>query len=785
MLQENPAEPTAFLRHGGECGALIAARDWSASLGDPARWPQALKTATNILLRSPVPMAMLWGEDGIMLYNDAYSVFAGGRHPEQLGMKVREGWPEVADFNDHVMKVGMAGGTLQFRDQELTLHRHGRPEQVWMNLDYSPVPDDAGEPAGVLAVVIETTARVAAERQQRVREQRLRFFDRLSETVRVLRGPDQIMGETARLLGEELRASVVAYADMGEDQDRFTIRGDWASPGSKSIVGSYRLEDFGPTAFNNLRAGRPLITRDTLAELGPEDGKGLLALGLGATVCMPYVKNGRLTALMAVHQLTPRNWSADELDMINEATDRSWAHVERVRTEAVLRESEQRFRNMADNTPVMMWVTDQKGHCTYLNRRWYEYTGQAPGEGEAMGWLNAVHPEDRPAAERVFMDSAGRQVDYQIDFRLRRADGEYRWVIDAAATRFDAQGRYMGYVGSVIDIDERRETEALARNSEATLRSVIEQMPIGVATARVPSGETIEFNDTLREILGHPQGPSGASKVDRFGGVTESGEPLPPERYPLHRAACLGETVVNDEFRYRRPDGEVVHLLANAAPVLGSSGKAEIAVLTIQDVTERHRAEQHQRLLIDELSHRAKNLLAIIQSVAQQSFKGEAAPAEMLRAFEGRLGALAAAHGILTRRNWESAPIKQIVCDTITAVKADDERLRIDGPTLMVSPKTGVSLAMAVHELTTNAVKYGSLGVTGGSVTVRWEIVDGRLRLEWIERGGPPVQQPTRRGFGSRMIERALAAELGGKARIEFNPEGVVCTVDAPLPEGA
>src|SRR5690606_9550337 len=105
----------------------------------------------------PVPMVMLWGELGVMIYNDAYSVFAGHRHPALFGSNVREGWPEVADFNDNVMKVGLGGGTLAYQDQELTLHRKGYPEQVWMNLDYSPVLEEDGKPAGVIAIVIETT----------------------------------------------------------------------------------------------------------------------------------------------------------------------------------------------------------------------------------------------------------------------------------------------------------------------------------------------------------------------------------------------------------------------------------------------------------------------------------------------------------------------------------------------------------------------------------------------------------------------------------------------------
>ena len=160
---------------GGKNGALIGAIDWSnTSLGPISGWPESLKTTVGILLRSPVPIVLLWGPDGIMIYNDAYSIFAGGRHPLLFGSKVREGWPEVADFNDNVMQVVLRGGTLSYRNQELTLLRSGVPEQVWMNLDYSPVLGANGRPEGVLAVVVETTQQVVAERALAKAEERLR-----------------------------------------------------------------------------------------------------------------------------------------------------------------------------------------------------------------------------------------------------------------------------------------------------------------------------------------------------------------------------------------------------------------------------------------------------------------------------------------------------------------------------------------------------------------------------------------------------------------------------------
>ena len=182
----------AFLAHGGELARLIAAHDWSAtSIGCVSTWPQSLKTTVALILQSPVPIVTLWGEDGIMIYNDAYSVFAGGRHPQLLGSKVREGWPEVADFNDNVMKVGLAGGTLAYTDQELMLQRSGQLEPVWMNLDYSPIIDETGKPAAVMAIVVETTLKVKAERWLKGESERLKLmFEQAPGFMAVLTGDD-------------------------------------------------------------------------------------------------------------------------------------------------------------------------------------------------------------------------------------------------------------------------------------------------------------------------------------------------------------------------------------------------------------------------------------------------------------------------------------------------------------------------------------------------------------------------------------------------------------------
>ena len=207
----SPGDPAdlSWLDQGGEAGALIRAFDWTRTgIGPLESWPQSLRTVTGILLLSPVPIVLLWGEKGIMIYNDAYSIFAGNRHPALLGSEVREGWAEVADFNDNVMRVGLAGGTLAYRDQELTLVRHGKPEPVWMNLDYSPVLDESGKPAGVIAIVSETTERVLAE-------ERLRRFREELEAKVAERTADLERSQAARAKAEQALSQVQKMEALG------------------------------------------------------------------------------------------------------------------------------------------------------------------------------------------------------------------------------------------------------------------------------------------------------------------------------------------------------------------------------------------------------------------------------------------------------------------------------------------------------------------------------------------------------------------------------------------
>jgi len=740
VLGNREAQAFAFLSGGGEMGRLIAGFDWTATpLGPLAGWPQCLKSATSFVLRSQVPLVMLWGTEGVMIYNDAYSAFAGGRHPRLLGSNVREGWPEVADFNDNVMKVCLAGGTLAYTDQELTLHRTGRPEQVWMNLDYSPLLDESGVPAGVIAIVIETTAKVAAERwRQGERDRQRQMFEQAPGFMAMLTGPDHVFELTN-----------AAYMQLIGHRDVLGLPVSKALP-EVAGQGFFELLDRVYTS------GEPFIGHALRAELQRTPG--------GAT-------QERFIDL--IYQPV-RDPSGGVIGIFVQGSD----VTERLLAEQALRRSEAQFRTFAEAMPNQVWTSAPDGLLDWFNPRVYEYSGATPVQLYGEGWADIVHPEDIADAASRWAEARQQGVAYETQFRLRRHDGAYRWHIARAVPIRNAAGEVIEWIGTNTDIDDqKRASEALAQSER---RLQLSQNAAGIASLELDIATgTVLGSETFWDLWGLT--PRDQVEISVLEDLV-----LPEDRHirSNSQTRASGTAVPNVEYRIRRADnGEVRWLSRNIDFVHDDKGKPIKMFGVMQDITERKEAQARQLMLTHELEHRIKNILAMVSAIASQTLRGS--DIETARAaLSERLRALANAHDILNDTRWTSASIRQVIDNTVSAFPS--EQIDIAGPALSINPRMALSLALAVNELGTNALKYGALSVSGGKVEIDWSLEAGEtddatsLVWRWRETGGPPVKPPTRRGFGSFLIERVFAADFGGSVRIDHHPDGVECVLSVP-----
>ncbi|WP_129790792.1 HWE histidine kinase domain-containing protein [Sphingosinicella sp. CPCC 101087] len=253
-----------------------------------------------------------------------------------------------------------------------------------------------------------------------------------------------------------------------------------------------------------------------------------------------------------------------------------------------------------------------------------------------------------------------------------------------------------------------------------------------------------------------------------------------------------GDQHSGSEIRYRRKDGTEFWASIFISPVRDVSGAVIQHFASFTDLT-RHKDEQAQsRMLIDELNHRVKNTLATVQSIVSQALRNATDPAVIRESIESRLFALSRSHDLLTRENWQSAGLHDVIVAALEPfgiANGRKERFVITGTNIRFPPNAALALGIAFHELATNAVKYGAFSNNHGCITVDWTILPSpsgrRLILHWREKNGPPVTPPTRKGFGSRVIERGLAHELKGSVDLDYRSAGLVCTIDIPAPRGA
>ncbi|HZG09642.1 MAG TPA: HWE histidine kinase domain-containing protein [Allosphingosinicella sp.] len=325
----------------------------------------------------------------------------------------------------------------------------------------------------------------------------------------------------------------------------------------------------------------------------------------------------------------------------------------------------------------------------------------------------------------------------------------------------------------------RARAESARRGSEERYRRVFEQANDIIVTATLDQVIT-DVNPAAAEAIELPREEVIGRTMRDF---------LTPQSWEQARGKLFEKLAEGGTTKHELDvvarSGRLLHWEINSTLTLDRAGKPIGLHAIARDVTERRRAEERQRLLVNELNHRVKNTLALVQGLALQSFREGRDPAAAKSAFQHRLAALASAHDLLTRESWEGATLGGVARAALGHLGAQERRIALEGPEVKLGPKAAVSLAMALHELCTNAAKYGALSQSEGRVRLDWQVDGDRLRIAWREHGGPPVSPPGRSGFGLRMIDRALAADLGGHVEMDFADDGLVCRIEASLAEAA
>jgi len=448
---------------------------------------------------------------------------------------------------------------------------------------------------------------------------------------------------------------------------------------------------------------------------------------------------------------------------------------------------------MLELLPVGAFVCDAAGVILRYNRRAVEIWRRAPEPGQThrdFSSTSRFYAVDGTADAYSLLEQVletGVPI-RDVERRVERADGSTAFLSVSIDPLHDADGKITGAVGCVVDISDRlrvmralEESQRLAREQEQRLAATYEHAAIGIAEI-APDLTFVRVNEAICAITGRTREELMSGKLFRF----THADDIDPDREAFRKQVAGELEFYSVEKRMVRRDGATLWVSVRSSPVRSASGELLYLVRVVQDITERKRAEQRQKLLIDELNHRVKNTLATVQSLAAQSARGGPSPADFRERFEGRLIALSKAHDQLTMHHWENAELRQMLSGSLAPyASAAPNRIVLRGEDLVLRPRAVLTLAMAFHELTTNAAKYGALSVPAGRVEIAWAPCNhgGRscLSITWSEQDGPPVVIPKRRGFGSRLIETSVAAELGGTARLDYDMAGVRCEMIIPL----
>lgn len=741
------AQPNSlsFLSAGGEMGRMIRAKDWSLTpLGPPEFWPGSLRTLVQVMLISQQPMFIAWGEQRTMLYNDGYVPMCAERHPSALGMPFAQVWADIMPAIGPIMDAAFAGVPTYMDDIEFMLVRDGRKVETHFSFGYTPVHDEHDQVAGMFCTALEITSKVKQGKLSDAELTRIRsMLEQAPSFMAVLAGPQHVFEITN-----------AAYLQL---------------TGHRDLIG------------RSVREALPEIAGQGFYELLDEV----------YTTGKPFIGH----ALPAVIQRLP-NAAPEErfIDMIYQPFSDEAGQVagifvqghditDQKQAELAAATSEARFRNLAQSIPNHVWTALPDGNLNWFNDQVYDYTGALPGDLDGHRWGQIVHSEDLALAASAWSESVANLSPYNAEFRLRRSDGIYRWHIARGTAVFDGDGELAYWVGTNTDIEDQKAAELALLESQLEVKLALAAAETGVWELKRSGNVNYEF-----------AGDERALALSGMNNGSQSFKSVLAHIHPADRRALLaaaksaillnGERLMDVEYRVLHDDQSLAHWVHARAQAMPDVDRTRL-VGTVRDITDRKDAEARQEMLQGELQHRIKNMFALVSAIASQTLKGDdiAARAAM---FTARIQSLSHAHELLMSNSWVAAPIGTVVNTALAAHGSDRTQFAVHGTDLELSAKQALSLALAVHELATNATKYGALSVKDGRVHISWSeaMEEGsescRFQFVWHETGGPAVAEPTKKGFGSRLITRVLASDFAGAVTIQYLPDGLICQLNAP-----
>jgi PAS domain S-box-containing protein len=430
--------------------------------------------------------------------------------------------------------------------------------------------------------------------------------------------------------------------------------------------------------------------------------------------------------------------------------------------------------------PVAVYTTDADGRITFYNEAAADLWGCHPelGGSQWCGSWRLYWPDGRPLPHdecpMALALKEGRQI-RGLEAIAERPDGTRVRFLPYPTPLRDKSGRLIGGINLLADVTALHDADM----KSARLATIVASSDDAIISKTL-EGRITSWNIGATRIFGYDENEMIGQSITRI---------IPPELYgeenEIIARLTRGERIDHYETVRVAKDGRRIDVSVTVSPLRDKSGTIVGASKVGRDITERKQAEKLQRLLTEELIHRVKNTLATVQAIASQSLHRAKSPTHFVSSFTGRVQALAKAHTLLVKTKMQGADVMDLVNEQVLLGVADDNRISCSGPLLMLDAQKAVHLALVLHELATNARKYGALSVPNGRLSVSWQMRTngGRcLLLVWKETSGPKVSAPNVSGFGSTLVDQTLRA-LGGEALVHYNTDGVNCEIKLPITE--